>query len=181
LIETPGSLETGGVTLETFPFGLSTLGRVGTPALESDGAVIPTAPLEGVLTAPGAVTPGAAISLTLPKLGMKPRSSSGLTIEVTLKLEMAGGSTETGASRLNPEVNPGVDSGFVLWALEPGVIGVSVFGLMLKAVTPKAGVLTLGVAEFAVRFAPLENAGVLVALIGWSFVLAAGGSVVVAG
>ncbi len=106
--------------------------------------------------------PGAEMSLTLPKDGMKPRSSSGLTIDVTLKLEIAGGNTETGASRLNSVVNPGVDSGLVLDALEPDVIGVSVFGSMVKLVTLNAVVLTVGEVEAAFRFAPLEKAGVVV-------------------
>ena len=41
--------------------------------------------------------------------------------------------------------------------LEAGIT----FGLMVKLVTPKVGVLTDGVAEAALRFAPLEKAGVL--------------------
>ena len=155
------ALETGLTTLETFPFGLSILGSSGIPALESAGAVIPPAPLEGVLTVPGAVMPGALISLTLPKLGMNPRSSSGFTIEVTLKLEIAGGSTDTGASRLNSVVNPGVDSAFVLGAFEPDAMGVRVFGLIVKLVTPNAGVLTVGESAFAFKFAPLEKVGAL--------------------
>ena len=39
-------------------------------------------------------------------------SSSGLTMLVTLKLEIAGGKTETGASRLNSVVKAGTDSAF---------------------------------------------------------------------
>jgi hypothetical protein len=131
------------------------MGLVG-PALESLGAVIPPAPLQGVLTVPGAL-----MSLTLPKLGMNPRFSSGLTIDVTLKLEIAGGSTDTGASRLNSVVNPGVDSAFVLGVFALGVMGVNVFGLIVKLVTPNAGVLTVGESALAFRFAPLEKVGAL--------------------
>lgn len=77
---------------------------------------------------------------------------------VTLKLEIAGGRTETGASRLNSVVNPGVFSAFEL-----GVMGVRVFGLIVKLVTPNAGVLTVGESALAFKFAPLEKAGVLLA------------------
>ena len=38
------------------------------------------------------------------------------------------------------------------------------FGLMVKLVTPNTGVLTVGVAEAAFRFAPLEKAGAQLAV-----------------
>ena len=151
----------------TPPVGLSTLGNSGVPILESDGAVMPPAPLEGVLTVPGVVIPGLVMSLTLPMFGVVSFTLTGAMMLETLCKPIVAGRTLVGASSWNcgPTLGwSGLLEGVLAGVVVPLVlvwaeVGVATTGATVYAVTPTFGVLTVLAVLIAL---PVEKVGLIV-------------------